>query len=140
MNPDQILLVRASWPAIAERADMLTITFYEKLFDIDPNAAALFTGVDMAAQRKKLAQALAVVVRAADDPGTLIPALTALGKRHSGYRVEHHHFESVGAALLGSLAETLGTDFTPDVRDAWAQAYGVVAGIMRGAMVRAEAA
>jgi hemoglobin-like flavoprotein len=140
MTPDQILLVRASWSALAARADMLTITFYEKLFHIDPSAASLFTGVDMAAQRKKLAQALAVVVHAVDDPGTLIPALTAMGKRHASYGVEHRHFESVGAALISALADTLGTDFTTDVRDAWAQAYGAIADVMRGAMVRAQAA
>jgi hemoglobin-like flavoprotein len=140
VKPDQIRLVRASWPAIAARADALTITFYEQLFEIDASAAALFTGVDMAAQRKKLAQSLAVVVHAVDDPSALIPALTALGKRHAGYRVEHRHFDSVGAALLGALADTLGPDFTPDVRDAWAQAYGAIADVIRGAMVRAEPA
>lgn len=140
MNPDQIALVRASWPAIAERADMLTIGFYAKLFEIEPSAAALFAGVDMAEQRKKLAQSLAVVVNAADDPDRLVPALTALGRRHAGYRVEHRHFESVGAALLSAMADTLGTAFTSDVRNAWAQAYGVVADVMRGAMARAQAA
>ena len=136
MNPDQVLLVRASWPEAAARADTLTTTFYEYLFEIDTTAAALFAGVDMAAQKKKLAQALAVVVNAADDPGRLIPALTALGRRHAGYRVDQRHFDSVGTALLRALADTLGGTFTADVRDAWAAAYGAVAGIMRDAMAQ----
>lgn len=140
MNPDQILLVRASWPAIAARAEELTVTFYETLFEIDPTAAALFAGVDMAGQRKKLAQSLAVVVHAVDSPASLIPALTALGKRHAGYRVDRRHFDSVGAALIRALAHILRRDFTPEVRDAWTTAYGVVATIMQGAMVQAEAA
>ena len=136
MNPDQVLLVRASWPEAAARADTLTTTFYEYLFEIDTTAAALFTGVDMAGQKKKLAQALAVVVNAADDPGRLVPALTALGRRHAGYRVDHRHFDSVGTALLRALGDTLGGAFTADVRDAWAAAYGAVAGIMRDAMAQ----
>ena len=68
--------VRASWPVIAERADMFTVTFYDRLFEIDPTAAERFTGVDMAAQRKKLAQALAVVVHAADNRCSLAHLLT----------------------------------------------------------------
>ena len=136
VNTDQVLLVRASWPHAAARADTLTSTFYEYLFEIDTSAAALFAGVDMAAQKKKLAQALAVVVNAADDPGRLIPALTALGRRHAGYRVEQRHFDSVGTALLRALADTLGGAFTTDVRDAWAAAYGAVSAVMRDAMAQ----
>ena len=33
-------------------------------------------------------------------------------------------------------ADTLGGAFTADVRDAWAAAYGAVAGIMRDAMAQ----
>ena len=47
MTPEQILLVRSSWPAIADEADALTRHFYAHLFDIDQSAARLFTGVDM---------------------------------------------------------------------------------------------
>jgi hemoglobin-like flavoprotein len=137
VNSHQISLVRASWAAASARADVLTSTFYAYLFEIDRSAAALFAGVDMAAQQKKLAQSLAVVVNAADDPGRLVPALTALGQRHARYRVEQRHFDSVGTALLRALGHTLGAAFTADVRDAWAAAYGAVASLMRDAMVRA---
>ena len=141
MTPEQITLVRISWPAIAERADSLTTYFYDRLFAIDPTAASLFAGVDMTAQRAKLARSLAVVVRALDDTDTLLPALGALGKRHTAYGVAHHHFESVGAALLAALEDTLGVDaFTPDVRHAWATAYALVAAVMRRALTRADAA
>ena len=36
----------------------------------------------------------------------------------------------VGAALLDTLAKGLGDEFTPEVRDAWATAYGVLSGAM----------
>ena len=52
MTPDQILLVRASWPAIADEADALTKHFYAHLFDIDESAARLFSGVDMTRSEK----------------------------------------------------------------------------------------
>jgi hemoglobin-like flavoprotein len=137
VTSDQIVLVRASWPVIAEHADMLTARFYEHLFAIDDSAARLFTGVDMAAQRQKLVQTLAVVVRALDDLDRLLPAVAALGKRHAHYGVEDRHFDSVGEALLRAISDTLGADFSAEVRAAWAVAYALIASVMRRALVRA---
>ena len=108
MTPEQILLVRASWPVVAAKSDGLATRFYEYLFEIDPGAARLFAHVDMAAQRVKLSQALTVVVDALDDPDRLLPAIGELGKRHARYGVEHRHFDSVGEALLRSIGDSLG--------------------------------
>jgi hemoglobin-like flavoprotein len=137
MNSQQILLVRSSWPSVAANADALTTRFYSRLFEIDDGAARLFAGVDMTAQRAKLAQALAVVVKALDDPDRLLPPIAALGKRHAHYGVEFHHFDSVGEALLGALGDSIGDEFTSDVRAAWADAYAFVASVMRRALIRA---
>jgi hemoglobin-like flavoprotein len=137
MTPDQILLVRSSWPAVAADADALTIHFYAHLFAIDDSAARLFAGIDMASQRKKLAQALAVVVKVLDDPDQLLPAVAALGKRHANYGVEHHHFDSVGEALVAALGAVLGDRFVPELQAAWTEAYTLVASVMRRALIRA---
>src|SRR5215472_14615978 len=120
MNSDQITLIRGTWPTVSANADALTATFYARLFEIDESAAKLFMHVDMGAQRKKLAQTLAVVVAALDDPDSLLPAVSALGKRHTHYGVEQHHFDSVGEALLTALGSTLGPDYTTAIHDAWA--------------------
>lgn len=136
MTPEQILLVRASWPVVAAKADVLTTRFYAHLFEIDSSAARLFGHVDMAAQRLKLHQALTVVVYALDDPDRLLPAIGDLGKRHVKYGVEHHHFDSVGEALLRAIGDSLGDAFDRDVRQAWAEAYALVASVMRRALVR----
>jgi len=140
MTPDQILLVRSTWPLAAAVPDALTTIFYEHLFEIDQSAARLFGHVDMPSQRQKLAQSLAVVVHAVDDPDRLLPALAALGKRHAHYGVEDRQFDSVGDALLWALSDALGEAFTPEVREAWAQAYAVVASVMRRALGRDLAA
>ena len=54
---------------------------------------------------------------------TLMPAVRALGRRHAGYGVTARHYAPVGSALLWTLEQGLGADFTPDVKDAWATAY-----------------
>lgn len=137
MTPDQILLVRSSWLAVAADADALTTHFYAHLFAIDDSAARLFSGIDMTSQRKKLAQALAVMVKTLDDPDQLLPAVAALGKRHASYGVENRHFDSVGEALVTALAATLRDAFLPELRAAWSEAYALVASVMRRALVRA---
>jgi hemoglobin-like flavoprotein len=136
VTPDQILLVRVSWPAVAADADALTTHFYARLFEIDDSTARLFAGVDMDSQRKRLVQALGVIVDALDAPDQLLRAVAALGKRHANYGVEHHHFESVGEALISALGVVLGDGFVPDLRAAWTEAYALVAAVMRRALVR----
>jgi len=131
MNSEQTLLVRSSWPAVAANADMLTVRFYERLFEIDDSAARLFAGIDMTTQRARLAQALAVVVNSLDDPDRLLPAIAALGKRHAHYGVEDRHYETVGEALLWTLEKGLGPEFTPEVREAWTSVYGIAASTMK---------
>jgi hemoglobin-like flavoprotein len=140
MNPNDIHLVRSSWPLVAARAEELTTQFYARLFEIDESAARLFAGVDMAAQRAKLGQALAVVVHALDDVDRLLPALSAMAKRHANYGVEDRHFDSVGDALLWSLSDVLGDAFTFETRAAWAHAYAIIASVMRRALVRGDLA
>lgn len=138
MTPEQIQLVRATWENAAGDPDILTTNFYAHLFAIDSGIARMFGGVDMATQKKKLAQALAVVVTALDDLDSLLPALSALGKRHVNYGVESRHFDAVGDALIWALRDAIGDAFTPDVQHAWGDAYAVVASVMRRPLERAE--
>src|SRR5215203_1814706 len=64
---------------------------------------------------------------------TIIPAVQNLGRRHRGYGVTAKHYEAVGAALLWTLEQGLGSAFTPQVKDAWMTTYTAVADVMRGA-------
>ena len=63
----------------------------------------------MAEQKKKLMQTLAVCVNGLSDIGEIVPAVRALGQRHVGYRVKDEHYETVGAALLWTLEQGLGS-------------------------------
>lgn len=107
-------------------ADLLVARFYDRLFETDPSTKPLFKG-DMAEQRKKLIQTLAVVVNGLDTLDSLVPAIQNLGKRHTQYGVTPAHWDSVGAALLWALEDAFGAAFTAEVHDAWVTAYGVIA-------------
>jgi hemoglobin-like flavoprotein len=73
---------------------------------------------------------LTLAVKGLDRPEALLPALAALGRRHAGYGVNKHDYETVGEALLWTLEQGLGPSFTPDIREAWAALYRLVADTM----------
>ena len=136
MTPRQTALVQASFATLAPRAEEVAVLFYQRLFALDPGLRRLFPA-EMAAQRRKLMAALAAAVQALARPEAVIPALQALGRRHAGYGVEDHHYDTVGAALMATLRDGLGDAFDAETEAAWAACYALVATVMRGA-VRAE--
>lgn len=69
-----------------------------------------------------------------------MPAVQDLGRRHVAYRVRPDHYDTVGAALLWTLEQRLGTDFTPEVQEAWIVVHGVLAGTMKAAAYPEQAA
>ncbi len=139
MNNDSIALVQHSWAKVAPFASRAATLFYDRLFTLDPGLKPLFTG-DMGAQGAKLMQMIGVAVGKLDEIPVLLPMLRNLGRRHAGYGVKDHHYETVAAALLSTLAKGLGDEFTPEVRAAWIQVYGVIADTMRtAARAHAEA-
>jgi hemoglobin-like flavoprotein len=64
------------------------------------------------------------------DLGTLVPILQQLGQRHETYGVQPAHYATVGAALLKTLGQGLGSDFNREVEQAWTDLYGVIVGVM----------
>ncbi len=125
LTNEQKAIVQSTLGQVAD-ADQLAARFYDRLFAIDSSTKTLFRG-DMAEQRIKLMQTIAVVVANLDDLSTIVPAIQSLGKRHVAYGVTIEHWNSVGSALLWALSNAFGEAFTDEVRDAWATAYGLIA-------------
>ncbi len=133
MTPRQIELVRQTFALVELRAEVMALVFYQRLFALDPALRPLFRA-DIDEQGQKLMQMLGVAVALLEQPFALEPSLEALGRRHAGYGVEDRHYDTVGEALLDTLGESLGGAFTPEVLNAWAALYAVVANSMqRGA-------
>jgi len=132
LTPAQKTLVQETFAAIAPIADDAAVLFYRRLFELDPSLEKMFKG-DMAVQRRALMQMLAVAVKGLDRLDQLVPAVKDLGRRHAGYGVADEHYATVGSALLWTLETGLGDAFTPDVKDAWATVYGILATTMQEA-------
>lgn len=132
MTPEQIVLVKSSWEKAIPIADQAAELFYGKLFELDPSVKPLFKG-DMTEQGKKLMKMINTAVNGLDRLDDIVPAVQQLGVRHVAYGVKDEHYDTVGAALLWTLEAGLGDVFTPDTKEAWATAYGILATTMKEA-------
>ncbi len=85
---------------------------------------------DIRQQGQMLMSMIGAAVGGLKNLDALVPVVRALGSRHASYGVKEEHYAIVGGALLWTLEQGLGPKFTPDVRDAWAAAYGLLADVM----------
>ena len=113
MTPEQVTLVQQTFGQVAPIADKAAEIFYDRLFEVAPTVKPLFQG-DMAEQRRKLIAMLAVVVRGLSDLPSILPAASALAKRHVDYGARPEHYPVVGAALLWTLERGLGPQWTSE--------------------------
>jgi hemoglobin-like flavoprotein len=140
MTPNDVRLVQQSFRKVAPVRDAVASAFYARLFEVDPTIRPMFASTDLRAQGNKLITMLAVVVHSLGDLDQIVPEVRSLGRRHVGYGVTAQHYDSVGVALLDTLAVGLGDDFTDEVRQAWTAAYGLLAGAMMSAAAEQAAA
>jgi len=139
MTPDQITLVQNSWEKVVPISETAATLFYNRLFESDPSLKPLFKG-DILEQGRKLMTMITTVVRGLKNLGALVPAVQALGRRHSGYGVKDEHYETVGTSLIWTLERGLGPEFTPETKAAWVTAYTLLADTMKAAAAEPQPA
>lgn len=132
MTPTQIQLVRQTWTRLLPIQREAGNVFYDRLFTLDPDIRRLFKR-DIAAQGAMLMAALNGVVMSLDRMERVLPMARELAIRHVAWGVEERHYDTVGEALLWTLAQALADEFTPPVREAWGAAYGALADVMKAA-------
>jgi len=129
--------LKASWGKVAAAGDDVPLYFYSHLFLSHPEVRSMFP-IRMTAQREKLVTALGAVVSNVESLDDVVPVLEQLGRDHRRFAVVSEHYSAVGASLLATLKRFLGTSWTPELADTWAQAYGVVAKVMVAAAEQHE--
>jgi nitric oxide dioxygenase len=130
MTEKQISLIKKSWktfrsmdPAIVGDA------FYSKLFHEHPEFRKMFPR-NMEDQYRKLTEMLSVLVIRLDQMDQLSSEIAAMGMRHKGYGVKSSHYKVVGEALLWTLRQGLGKEWTPETEEAWITCYQTISDIM----------
>ena len=136
MTPQEIKLVKDSWARVVPISETAAELFYGKLFELDPSVRSMFKG-DMKEQGRKLMAILNTAVMSLDNLQSIVPAIQDMGKRHVGYGVRDKHYDTVGEALIWTLATGLKDDFDEQTKAAWIGVYTLVATTMKDAAAEA---
>jgi hemoglobin-like flavoprotein len=102
--------------------------FYDNLFEAHPELRPMFHRSSPGAQNKMFAQKLTAIVDHLDEPAWLDRELVLLASKHVSYGVTDEMYAWVGDALIKTLREACGDDWTDEAEAAWRAAYGSLAG------------
>ncbi|KZV53386.1 non-symbiotic hemoglobin [Dorcoceras hygrometricum] len=134
---EQEALVTKSWKVMKKDSGELGLKFFLKIFEIAPSAKKLFrflkdSDVPLEQNPKLKPHAITVFVmtceaavqlRKAGKPVVKDSSLKDLGATHFTYGVVDEHFEVTKFALLETIKEAVPEMWSPEMRNAWAEAY-----------------
>lgn len=123
-----------NFAGVAAHGEQVALFFYAHLFLAHPEVRDMFP-VSMATQNDRFLGALARIVADAGDTGVLAPYLRDLGRDHRKFGALAGHFPVVGESLIATLKHFTGTAWTPELEQAWLEAYTVISDVMIQAAV-----
>jgi len=121
--------VKATIPLLEEQGLAITSRMYEILFEKYPETKALFNG-SPADQPKILLAAIAAYANNIDNIERLHDRVMYIADAHVKSHVQEEHYPMVGEAVLTAMQEVLGEAATPEILEAWKEAYFYLAEIL----------
>lgn len=122
-------LVKSTFKQFFEAGDASCIRFYEHLFERAPQVRELFHG-DIERQARMFLQSLSVIVASLSSTDRVARVLQRLGEKHYSYGVEPDHYTAMGTALVETINDVLGDDFSEEAAEAWTAAIRLISSIM----------
>jgi len=126
----QVEVLQETWKQIKDCSDEFALSFYANLFHDYPQIQPLFDRTNMAEQRKHLIRALMLIMENIRDTETVKEALKQLGARHLKYGALPEYYAPFGNSLLKTFASYLGENWTPEVKQAWQEAFAAISQLM----------
>lgn len=131
MTSDELKSIRKSFQIIEGKEEIVTLLFYNRLFQSNPTLRKLFPG-EIEGQAKKLADVLRVLYSSLDQFEKLRPTLRGLGAKHQHeFGVLEEHYSAFCQTLISTLQETGGTRFDETMKQAWNTLLANVSSEMR---------
>jgi hemoglobin-like flavoprotein len=124
-DPHERTLLYTSYQKLAAAGPAITTMFYTQLFETDPALQRLFNTA-MITQGVKFRLMLNLMLSVIDQPAELEKLLHELGRRHRAYGVKREDYPLFMNALLRTIQQYLGADFTPEIEAAWRKLFGVI--------------
>ena len=131
LTANQVAVIKQTVPVLQENGEVLTRHFYERMFRENPEVLTFFNPAHQKAgtQQRALAGAICAYAQHIENPAALADAVELIAQKHASLGIQAEHYPVVGENLLASIQEVLGEAVSPEIIDAWAAAYGVLATI-----------
>lgn len=132
LSEKTIEIVKATAPLVGENAVKITSTFYPILFEDYPETKVMFNQSHQrdGGQPKALAAAVVAYALNIDNLGALGGAVEEMAERHASLNIRPEHYPMVGASLIKAIGQVLGDAVTPEIAEAWTEAYGFLAHVL----------
>jgi nitric oxide dioxygenase len=133
LSPRTIELVKLSVPALTAHGSEITRRMYSILFE-DDHIRELFNHANQGeggSQVKALAGAILAYAQNIENLAVLVPVVERIAHKHIGYHILPEHYPFVAKALLSAIEDVLGEAATPDILEAWGEAYWFLADILK---------
>ena len=134
LSQETINIIKSTVPVLEEHGKTITTVFYKNMFEAHPELLNVFNHVNQSRGRQQTALANAVYAAAAniDNLGAILPAVVQIAHKHKSLGITEDQYPIVGHYLLGAIKEVLGDAATPEIIEAWGEAYGVIADVFIG--------
>jgi nitric oxide dioxygenase len=131
LTKQHIDIVKSTAPIIEQGGSAITDHFYARLFKENPELKNIFNMSNQHSGRQKVAlfEAVLAYAKNIDNLSALKSAVARIANKHTSFNIQAAHYDVVGHHLIETFRELLGKDFTPQIEEAWSEAYGVLAGI-----------
>ncbi|MDA9556924.1 NO-inducible flavohemoprotein [Vibrio sp.] len=131
LTAQHIETVKSTIPVIEQGGVAITDHFYNRVFTHHPELKNVFnmSHQETGTQRVALFEAILAYAKNIDDLSPLKSAVERIAHKHTSFHIQPEHYAVVGHNLIETFRELLGDAFTPDIEEAWGQAYQVLADI-----------
>ena len=136
MKSSTIEIIKATAPVVKEHGLKITLRMYEIAFELRPDLRQFFVNswVKSPEEGRKQAKQLAAAVYAyaahIDELNKLSKAVEKIAKAHVDTKIIPEMYPVIGECLLAAMKDVLGDAATPEVLEAWEEAYGALAEIL----------
>lgn len=132
LTPQQVDIIKATVPVLEQHGLAITTTFYKNMLDENPQLHGIFNTANQVTQhqQKALAGALYAYASNIDNLGALSDAVELITNKHASLYVTPDQYKIVGTYLLAAMKIVLGDALTPEIHDAWAAAYWLLADLL----------
>jgi hemoglobin-like flavoprotein len=128
----EVALVQQSFEKLQPVGATMSELFYSRLLEADARLASLL-GRRSGERHAAFVSLLTAGVLSLSDPDELARLAGRIAQDELSFLLFRRHYVSVGCALVWTLEQGMGRDFTAEVRDAWCNAYAAVAQMVRQA-------